>query len=108
MTKAAKVLLLVGLPFAVFLGIGYYDAGVREYHLHDLAQEGFAACQSMHPDDEAARRTCLAPYSRQGESAWRDAFIGAVPGALIAAGTCLIVLALGLHLIGRRERRGAD
>jgi hypothetical protein len=108
MTKTARIWLLIGLPLVAFLGIGYYDASQREYHLQDLAQEGFAACNSLHPDDEAALRACMAPYSRQRVSAWRDALNGAVPGALIAAGTCLIVLALGLHLIGRRKGSGAD
>ena len=108
MTKTARVLLLIGLPLAVFLGIGYYDGSQRLYRIQDLSTEGYVVCQRMHPDDEAARDSCKAPFRRDFESSTRDGLIGALPGALIAAGTCLVVLALGLHLIGRQERRGAD
>ena len=108
MTKTARILLLIGLPLAVFLGFGYYDADQRAYRLQDVANDGLTACQSAQPDDAAARETCMTPFRRDLESSSRDALIGAMPGALIAAGTCLIVLALGLHLIGRRERSGAN
>ena len=108
MPKIARVLLLIGLPLAAFLGLGFYDASQRAYYLQDMSFEGFANCQRMHPNDEAANRACIAPWTRQLATSRRDAFIGAIPGALIAAGTCLIVLALGLFLIGRRQRSGAD
>lgn len=107
MTKTARVLLLIGLPLAVFLGIVYYDANQRSYRLEDIASQGISICQSMPPDDAAAREACMVQFRRDMVSAPRDGLIGALPGALIAAGTCLIVLALGLYLIGRRERRGA-
>lgn len=108
MTKTARVLLLIGLPLVVFLGVVYYDANERSYRLEAIASEGITICQSMPPDDAAAREACMVQFRRNMVSAPREGLIVALPGALIAAGTCLIVLALGLHLIGRRERRKAD